>query len=134
MYQPARAIAAMDQPRYPAPRPDRAAVLSASRRPSLSVRHSPRQTNCATDRRACRCSVAGCQRQKSLNRVGESSVYLTGVGCSCGRGRPKPWTPGKPSIANIHCDGLTLLGAADVLVVLLVTGSPLALKFNVKKL
>ena len=44
----------------------------------------------------------------------------------------KPWTPGKPSIANIHCDGLTLLHVADVLVVLLVTGSPLALKFNVK--
>ena len=46
----------------------------------------------------------------------------------------KPWTPGKPSIANIHCDGLTLLHVAGVLVVLLVTGSPLALKFNVKKL
>jgi hypothetical protein len=37
-------------------------------------------------------------------------------------------------IDSIHCDGLTLFHVADVFVVLLLTGSPLALKFNVKKL
>jgi hypothetical protein len=71
----------------------------------------------------------GLQRREPIKRqLGVSGDVLDVLVAEVGR---KPWTPGKPSIANIHCDGLTLLRVAGVFVA---TGSPLALKFNVKKL